>query len=277
MHSQFEIAVVGSGNAAEGIVHGLLQKMILLDDRIIATDPNEARRQVFADRFHIAVTADNVHAVTNSYMILLAVKPQQFREVCAAFAEHVGEDQVIVSIMAGVSTKTVERQFPGIRARVVRVMPNLAMHVGEGMAGIFAGQYATDADLLRAQRVFEAGGRALVLRDERLMDAVTAVSGTGPAYFYYFCEAIIAAGERAGLSHQEATLLATQTCLGAARMMIESADPPDVLRHKVMSPGGTTEAAIEAMREHGVKAHVEEAVLAAWKRSVALGHNLAPT
>ena len=273
MQTQYEIAVIGSGNAAEGIVHGLLRKMILLDDRIIATDPNEARRKVFAERFHIEVTADNVQAITSSYMVLLAVKPQQFRDVCAAFAQHVREDQVIVSIMAGVSTETIERQFPDIQARVVRVMPNLAMHVGEGMAAIFAGQYATDADLLRTQRVFEAGGRALVLRDERLMDAVTAVSGTGPAYFYYFCEAIIAAGEQAGLSHQEATLLATQTCLGAARMMIESSDPPGTLRHKVMSPGGTTEAAIESMREHGVQGHVEEAVLAAWKRSKSLGRN----
>jgi pyrroline-5-carboxylate reductase len=119
--------------------------------------------------------------------------------------------------------------------------------------------------------VFEAGGRAVVLKDESLMDAVTAISGTGPAYFYYFCEAIIDAGQKAGLTHQEAALLATQTCLGAARMMIESADPPHVLRKKVMSPGGTTEAAIDSMLANEVKKHVEEGVLAAWKRSQALG------
>lgn len=272
MHSQYEIAVIGSGNAAEGIVHGLLRKMILLDDRIIATDPHEARRKAFADRFRIAVSDDNRTAVADSYIVLLAVKPQQFRDVCTDFADLVRPDHLIVSIMAGVSTKSIEAMFPHVQARVVRVMPNLAMHVGEGMAGIFAGQHATEADLLRAQRIFEAGGRAVVVADESLMDAVTAVSGTGPAYFYYFCEAIIEAGKKAGLSHQQSTLLATQTCLGAARMMIESNDPPDVLRHKVMSPGGTTEAAVGSMLETGVKEHLEEAVLAAWRRSQALGH-----
>jgi pyrroline-5-carboxylate reductase len=271
MPSQFEIAVIGAGNAAEGIVHGLLRRMILLDDRIIATDPNAARRKAFADRFRIAVSDDNRAAVRDAYIVLLAVKPQQYRDVCAGFADLIRDDHVIVSIMAGVSTGNLEAQFPQRSARVVRVMPNLAMHVGEGMAGIFAGRHATEADLLRTQRIFEAGGRTVVLSDEALMDAVTAVSGTGPAYFYYFCEAIIAAGVTAGLSHQQATLLATQTCLGAARMMIESSDPPDVLRRKVMSPGGTTEAAIDSMLKNQVKESLEAAVVAAWKRSQELG------
>lgn len=271
MPTQYEIAVIGSGNAAEGIVHGLLRRMILLDDRIIASDPSENRRELFKRRFNVAVTDDNRAAVTDAYIILLAVKPQQFREVCAGFADLVRPDHVIVSIMAGVSTRSIAEQFPGIDARVVRAMPNLAMHVGEGMAGIVTGRHATEADLLRAQRIFEAGGRAIVLEDESLLDAITAVSGTGPAYFYYFCEAIIAAGEKAGLTHQQATLLVRQTCLGAARMMIESSDPPDVLRKKVMSPGGTTEAAIESMLANQVKEHLEAGVLAAWRRSQELG------
>jgi pyrroline-5-carboxylate reductase len=272
MATQYEIAVIGSGNAAEGIVHGLLRKMILLDDRIIATDLNEGRRRLFHERFRIATTDDNRTAVESSYIVLLAVKPQQFRDVCAEFIDLIRPDHLIVSIMAGVSTRTLATLFPHTQARVVRVMPNLAMHVGEGMAGIFPGEHATEADLLRTQRIFEAGGRTVVLRDESLMDAVTAVSGTGPAYFYYFCEAVIEAGKRAGLTHQEATLLATQTCLGAARMMLESPDPPDVLRRKVTSPHGTTEAAVQSMQDTRVKEHIEAAVLAAWKRSQELGH-----
>lgn len=271
MHTQYEICVIGSGNAAEGIIHGLLRRMVLLDDRIIATDPNPARRKAFADRFRIAVTDDNRSAVQESYILLLAIKPQVYREVCAQFADCVRPDHVIVSIMAGVSTASLEEFIPHPQPRVVRVMPNLAMHVGEGVAGIVPGRWATEADLLRAQRIFEAGGRALVLKDESLMDAVTAVSGTGPAYFYYFCEAIIDAGKKAGLSHQEATLLATQTCLGAARMMIESAETPEELRKKVMSPGGTTQAAIDAMQACDLRSHIEQAVLAAWQRSQELG------
>ncbi|MCH8053426.1 MAG: pyrroline-5-carboxylate reductase [Planctomycetes bacterium] len=272
MHTQYEIAVIGSGNAAEGVVHGLLLRSVLLNDRIIACDPNQARRDLFTERFQVAVTTDNRAAVHDSFIILLAVKPQQFREVCAEFADVMREDHLVISIMAGVSTAALEQQFAGRRTRVVRVMPNLALHVGEGMSGVFPGQHATEADLLRAQRIFEAGGRTIVLRDEALMDAVTAVSGSGPAYFYHFCEAIIEAGEQAGLTHREATLLATQTCLGAARMMIESPDSPGVLARKVMSPGGTTEAAFESMRANGVKQHLVDAVLSAWKRSQELGH-----
>ncbi len=272
MHTQYEIAVIGSGNAAEGVVHGLLRRSVLLDDRIIASDPNTERRALFAKRFGIAVTADNRAAVQNAFIVLLAVKPQQFREVGAAFADVIREDHLVISIMAGVPTAAIEALFGNQTTRVVRVMPNLALHVGEGMSGIVPGAHATEADLLRTQRIFEAGGRTVVLRDESLMDAVTAVSGSGPAYFYHFCEAIVEAGEKAGLTHREATLLATQTCLGAARMMMESTDPPDVLARKVMSPGGTTEAAFESMARNGVKAHIEAAVLAAWQRSRELGH-----
>lgn len=270
-YTQYEIAVIGSGNAAEGIVHGLLRRSVLLDDRIIATDPSEARRQLFRDRFHVETTDDNRRAAQDSFILLLAVKPQIFREVLAGFADLVREDHLIVSIMAGVSTRTLEEAIGRERPRVVRAMPNLPAHVGAGMTGIFPGRHATESDLLRAQRIFEAGGRAVVVADENLMDAVTAVSGTGPAYFYYFVEAIISAGKKAGLSQTQATLLATQTCLGAARMMIETNEPPAILREKVTSPGGTTQAAITAMDAAGVPRLIEEAVLAAWKRSQELG------
>jgi pyrroline-5-carboxylate reductase len=272
MHTQYEIAVIGSGNAAEGIVHGVLRQSILLDDRIIATDPNPARREVFADRFGIAVTDDNRDAVENSYIVLLAVKPQQFKEVVAGFADLIRDDHVIVSIMAGVSTETLEQQFPQVNARVVRVMPNLAMHVGAGMAGLYPGQHAQEADLLRAQRIFEAAGKTVVLHEEGLMDAVTAVSGTGPAYFYYFTETIVAAGEAAGLTRQQAMLLVTQACYGAALMMLESKEPPEELRAKVTSAGGTTEAAMGCMHGHNVFEHIKEAVVAACERSRELGH-----
>jgi pyrroline-5-carboxylate reductase len=272
MKTQYEIAVIGSGNAAEGIVHGVLRKSILLDDRIIATDPNETRREVFASRFGIAVTEDNRDAVANSYIVLLAVKPQIYREVLASFVDLIREDHVLVSIMAGVSTAAIEAQVTHVPVRVVRVMPNLTMHVGAGMAGLMPGKNAEEVDLLRAQRIFEAGGRTVILEDEALMDAVTGVSGTGPAYFYYFTEAIVAAGEQAGLTHQQATLLATQTCLGAAKMMIESNEPPSILRQKVTSAGGTTQAALDSMRLNEVFENIQAGVIAACNRSRELGH-----
>ena len=271
MHTQYEIGVIGAGNAAEGIVAGLLRNSVLLDDRIIAADPSEARREVFRNRFHIEVTDDNRRVVAESYILLLAVKPQIYTDVLADVADLVCEDHVIVSIMAGVSTRAIEDRLDGIRARVVRVMPNLPVHVGAGMAGVHPGRHASEADLLRAQRIFDAGGKSIHIEDESLMDAVTAVSGTGPAYFYFFAEAIIEAGKRAGLSGPQAALLAKQSCLGAGRMLVETNDPPDVLREKVTSPGGTTAAAIASLRANGVFDHVVEAVLAAYERSKELG------
>ena len=139
------------------------------------------------------------------------------------------------------------------------------------MAGVCKGKHAQEIDLLRAQRIFDTGGRSIVIHDEAQMDAVTAVSGTGPAYFYFFVEALTAAGVEAGLSCQQADVLAKQACLGAARMMLESGDPPSTLRRKVTSPRGTTQAALDSMAENHVFEHIKKAVLAAWHRSQELG------
>ncbi|MEK6676914.1 MAG: pyrroline-5-carboxylate reductase [Planctomycetota bacterium] len=271
MRRQYEIGVIGAGNAAEGIVHGILRNTILFSDRMIASDPNEARRQLFATRFNVAVTSDNRHLVAESDIVVLAIKPQQFAEVCQSVSDLIREDQLVVSIMAGVWTKTIERQFSNVKARVVRAMPNLPIHVGAGMAGVCKGTYAEPVDLLRAQRIFDAGGRSIVIEDETQMDAITAVSGSGPAYFYYFVEALTAAAERLGLSPQESGILAKQTCLGAARMMVESGEAPQSLRAKVTSPGGTTQAAITSMTNDRVFDHIVDAVIAAQKRSQELG------
>lgn len=270
-HTQYEIGVIGAGNAAEGIVAGLLRNSVLLDDRIIASDIDEGRRELFRSRFGVEVTDDNRYLVTESYILLLAVKPQIHRQVIAEIADLVRADHVVVSIMAGVSTRSLENQLNHIKPRVVRVMPNLPVRVGAGMAGVHPGRYASEADLLRAQRIFDAGGKSLYIKDEALMDAVTGISGSGPAYFYYFTEALIEAGERAGLSHQQASLLAKQSCLGAARMMLETGEKPDVLRDQITSPGGTTQAALESMRDNNVFDHIVEAALAAARRSRELG------
>ncbi len=271
MATQFEIGVIGAGNAAEGIIHGVLRNSVLLEDRIIACDPNPDRRQVFEQRFRVATTTDNRYLVEESYILLLAVKPQQYQEVVAEFADLVRPDHLVVSIMAGVSTAALERSFPHVAARVVRVMPNLASHVGAGMAGVCAGRHAREADVLRAQRIFEAGGKSVHIEDERLMDAVTAVSGTGPAYYYFFTEALVEAAKQVGLPPQYANLLAKQTALGAARMMLETGESPETLRAKVTSPGGTTAAAMASMRENKVFEGIIAGVAAAFRRGRELG------
>jgi pyrroline-5-carboxylate reductase len=272
MPTQYEIGVIGAGNAAEGIIHGVLRGSVLLDDRIIAADPVPARREVFERRFGVATTDDNRHLVRESYILLLAVEPQIWREVVEAFADLVHRGHLIVSIMAGVSTGALEAAFPPqVEARVVRTMPNLASHVGAGMAGVCPGRYASEADVLRAQRIFEAGGKSVHIEDEALMDAVTAVSGTGPAYYYFFTEALVEAGLRIGLSPPDANLLAKQTASGAARMMLESGEMPARLREKVTSPSGTTAAAMASLCENEVFEKIVAGVVAAYERSRELG------
>lgn len=271
MLAQYEIGVIGSGNAAEGIVHAIVRNTILFADRIIASDPSDARRRLFADRFQITVTDDNRLLVSNCDIVIIAVKPQQFADLIKTVADLFTERHLIVSIMAGVSTRTIESHFGNRPVRVVRTMPNLPIHVGAGMAGVCRGTHAMPVDVLRAQRIFEAGGRCVVIEDEAQMDAITALSGSGPAYFYYFVEALTAAGERIGLTRQMSEILAKQVCLGAARMMLETSDQPATLRAKVTSPGGTTQAAIESMTKNKVFDHIVEGVAAACKRSQELG------
>ena len=203
--------------------------------------------------------------------VVLAVKPQQFDEVATSLAGAVTGDHLLVSIMAGVGTRRIESAFPSINVRVVRVMPNLPICVGAGVAGLCAGQHAKTEDIEAVRALFDAGGSTVVVADEALMDVVTAVSGSGPAYFYLFVEAMVAGATACGLSKADALKLAEHTCLGAARMMLETGEPPAELRRKVTSKGGTTQAALEHMNGAGVGDAICDAVIAAFKRGQELG------
>lgn len=262
----FELATIGAGNMAEGVVRGILGAGIIAPERLIAMDPDPKRRKLFAEQFGIPVTDDATYAAAESETILLAVKPQVFSAAAAAFVDHVRDDHLIISIMAGVPTERVEAAFAPKPVRVVRVMPNLPMTVGAGMAAACRGRQATSDDVAYVSRLFEAAAKVIVLDDEKHMDAVTAVSGSGPAYYYLFTEAIADGGVRAGLPEETARLLAIQTCLGAAQMMQRSGELPSVLREKVTSKGGTTAAALESLYAHDVPEHIAEAVLAAARR-----------
>jgi len=270
---------------AEGIVAAVVNKGVFPREAILISDPVEARRQLFAERFGVATTTDNRQLVVESQRIMLAVKPQSFAEVAASVADVATGEQLFISIMAGKSTASIATAL-GSRAstdaqtatsqkgaiiRVVRVMPNLPIRVGAGMAGICKGAGASEQDVADVQAIFNAGGGSVVIDDESLMDAVTAISGSGPAYFYYFVEAMVEGGKACGLSEADALELAKYTCLGAGRMMIETGEPPADLRAKVTSKGGTTQAALESMARAGVDRAIRDAVLAAFHRGRELG------
>lgn len=271
MARAYECGFVGAGNMAEGIVAAVVRKGLYPAAKIIVSDPAAERRELFATTFGVRTTEDNRRVVSESKRIVLAVKPQLFQEVATGLADAVTGEHLVVSTMAGVGTQRIEAAFGQVRARVVRVMPNLPIKVGAGMAGLCQGRHATEHDLAEAKAMFDAGGGSVVLKDESLMDAVTAVAGSGPAYFYYFVEAMAAGGMACGLTEADALQLAKHTCLGAARMMLETGEPPAELRRKVTSKGGTTQAALEHLDAAGVSEAIRDAIKAAFNRGRELG------
>ncbi|MEP0844663.1 MAG: pyrroline-5-carboxylate reductase [Phycisphaerae bacterium] len=271
MADAFELGFIGAGNMAEGIVAAVIARGLYPAGAIVVSDPVPERRELFARRFGTAVAEDNRLLVRQSRRVVLSIKPQSFAEVAAGLADEVRADQLWISIMAGIGTGKIAAAFPRVQARVVRVMPNLPIRAGAGIAGVFAGAHARSDDLADARAIFDAGGGTVVVEEEGLLDAVTALSGSGPAYFYYFVESLVAGGVACGLSEADALKLAEHTCLGAARMMIESGEPPAELRRKVTSKGGTTQAALEYMDAAGVGAALREAVRRAFERGRELG------
>jgi pyrroline-5-carboxylate reductase len=235
---------------------------------IVASDPADERRRALSEATAIACLADN-HVPASCPRVLLAVKPQMMPAVLAGIAPAVRADALVVSIAAGVTTQSIDRSLGG-KGRIVRVMPNTPMLVGAGVSAICPGPRAIDADLQWARQLFAASGQVVIV-EEPMIDAVTAVSGSGPAYFFYLIEAMIQAGVAEGLPAAVATQLAVATCAGSAKLLSETGLPPEDLRAKVTSPNGTTQAAIETMDAAGVKNALVKAIRAAAARSRELG------
>jgi pyrroline-5-carboxylate reductase len=270
-----ELAIIGAGNMAEAIVRGITSRGVLRADQITAADVSPQRRNLFEQEFGIRTSADSASAVRGAKIILLSVKPQQMPEALKALAEAASEQALIISIAAGIGSAFIERHLAGAAAatgkwRVVRTMPNTPMLVGEGMVALAAGAHATGEDLAAARRLFEAAAEVIEV-DEAKMDAVTAVSGSGPAYFFFLVEQMIRAATELGLTPEQARTLASKTALGAAKMLATSADSPQELRRKVTSPGGTTHAAITLMQEREWDAATVDAIKAAQRRGKELG------
>jgi pyrroline-5-carboxylate reductase len=260
------VAFIGGGNMARSLVGGLLARGT--DPALIhVADPAAPQREALAAEFGIRTHADNASAVATADTWVLAVKPQVMRQVCEPLADAArARRPLAVSIAAGITSAQVARWLgdaQGERQPVVRTMPNTPALLGAGVTGMYANS-AVDADgRNRAQALLEAAGATVWIEDEVLMDAVTAVSGSGPAYVFLLAEAMQAAGESEGLPAAAARTLALHTILGAARMLTEGDEPAAELRRRVTSPGGTTQAAIEAFEAGGLRELVARAVHAA--------------
>ncbi len=269
---QYELGFIGAGNMAEAIAKAAIDKHILQPQQIIAADPSPQRRDAFK-KLGVTATDDNTQAVKDTKQLLLAVKPQVMAQAASDLGKHGSPQQVFISIMAGINTPNlaaaIAQQGNIPNPRVVRVMPNTPLQVGLGMAGVALGQHATQQDAALTMQLFSAAGK-VILVDESQLDAVTALSGSGPAYVFYLAQAMQRAATELGLTEHAATLT-TQTILGAAHLLAASSETPADLRRKVTSPGGTTEAAINHLDAQNTADSIVNAIKAAHQRSIELG------
>lgn len=268
MNQTENIGFIGGGNMAEALIKGLLAQGHP-GARIIISDPSPERQALLRDSYGVTVAAGNRQVVAGCPLLVLAIKPQLVPAVAPELAGAVGAGHLLVSILAGTATATLEGLLGG-EVRVVRAMPNTPALVGSGATAICAGRFATAADLETAVGLFRAVG-AVCTVEEGQMDAVTGLSGSGPAYVFTVIEALAAGGVAAGLPPAIALELATRTVLGAARLVAESGEDPAELRRKVCSPGGTTLAGLTALDERDLRGTLVEAVARATRRSQELG------
>lgn len=266
------IAFVGAGNMAGALIKGLLSAGACEPDAIWATDVRAERLDELRERHGIRAGADNVEAARWADVVVLATKPQVFDRILAQLEEAVG-DALVVSIAAGVPVEAMEARFPA-GARVVRAMPNTPAIVDAGATALAAGTHATAEDVALARRIFESVGVTVVL-DESLLDAVTGLSGSGPAYIFLIIEALADAGVKVGLHRESAQLLAAQTVLGSAKLLIETGEHPGRLKDMVTSPGGTAIAGLHTLEAGGLRTTLINAVEAATHRAKQLGEETA--
>jgi pyrroline-5-carboxylate reductase len=262
------VAVIGAGNMGSSLIQGLLQAG-WDPEMIYATGPDPHKMKRIADDLGVHTTTDNNEAAEFADTIVLAVKPQILAEVLDEIAPHVPEDTLVVSIAAGVPTTKIEDHLSGGQP-VVRTMPNLPATVDAGASAMSPGQAASNEHLATTRRLFESVGTVVEV-DERLMDAVTGLSGTGPMYVFQIIEGLSDAGVKVGLSRSTAHELAKQTVLGSAIMAKESDKHPAELKDEVTSPGGTGITALHSMERGGLRALLIDAVEAATERSIELG------
>ena len=263
-----KIGFIGTGKMGEALIRGILHAELIPPDNIYASDVDSVKLKSLGTELKINTCRDNCDAVLNSDIIIIAVKPQTIPEVLKDTGSSI-KDRLIISIAAGVPIAVFESALPR-GTKVVRVMPNIAATVKEAASAISPGSAVSREEAAIAGEIFNSIGRTVIL-PEHLMDAVTGLSGSGPAYVFTVIEALADGGVHEGLDRKTARLLAAQTVLGAAKMVLEDEAHTGELRDMVTSPGGTTIRGIRIMEERGVRVAMMNAVIAACERSRELG------
>ena len=268
------IGFLGAGNMAEALIKGLIAARVVEPEQIYGSDPRRERCADLQERYGIRTGTNNLDVVRHAEIVILSVKPQIVQRVLDEVAPHLRPHTLLVSIAAGTPVAAIEARLP-TGARVVRTMPNTPALVGAGATAIAAGGHATTEDLDSARRIFDAVGKTVIL-DEEQLDAVTGLSGSGPAYVFLIIEALSDAGVKMGLSRYNAQALAAQTVLGSAKLLLETNEHPGRLKDMVTSPGGTAIAGIATLEAGGLRTTLINAVEAATRRSRELGELARP-
>jgi pyrroline-5-carboxylate reductase len=263
------IGFLGAGNMAEALIKGLVAAAVVEPQQIHASTPRRERCDEIERKFGIHAGTNNLDVVHKAEIIVLAVKPQKVALVLGEVAAHLKPHALVISIAAGTPVAAIEQRLPR-GTRVVRTMPNTPALVGAGATAIAAGGHATADDLEIARRIFDAVGKTVLL-DEEQMDAVTGLSGSGPAYVFLIIEALSDAGVKMGLARYNAQALAAQTVLGSAKLLLETNEHPGRLKDMVTSPGGTAIAGLHTLEAGGLRTTLINAVEAATRRSRELG------
>jgi len=263
------IAFLGAGNMAEALVKGLLRANVAEPREIICSDRSEERGPVLTQRYGVRFTRSNKEATAGADIVVLSVKPQVMNKLLDEISPVLTDKKLVISIAAGVPIAAIERKV-GHGVRIIRTMPNTPALVGAGATALSAGEHATEDDLHQARALFDAIGKSVVV-DEVLLDAVTGLSGSGPAYIFLIIEALSDAGVKVGLARTTAQELAAQTVLGSAKLLIETGEHPGRLKDQVTSPGGTAIAGLHTLEAGGLRTTLMDAVEAATIRSKELG------
>jgi pyrroline-5-carboxylate reductase len=266
------LAVIGVGAMGQALVRGLIAAGVYSPREIVVSDADKSRLAAFIDEMEVEA-AGNVEASSGAGTVILAVKPQVVHDVLEEISGYIRSEQIVISIAAGVTINQIGSKLRS-GVPVIRAMPNTPCLVGAGAIALSRGKHADDSDMERAVAIFGAVGK-VIEAPEKLMDAVTGLSGSGPAYIYIAIEALSDAGVHAGLPRQQAVMLAAQTVFGAAKMVLETAKHPAELKDAVTSPGGTTIAGVAALERAGYRAALLDAVEAAVERAREASEGLA--
>jgi pyrroline-5-carboxylate reductase len=264
------VGFIGAGNMAEALINGMLDAGLIGPDHLFCSDVNVERLRELHQRRGVQIGGDNLEVVRKADIIIYAVKPQVMDEVLKQTVPGLDRSKLVISIAAGVPLSAISDRS-NEPLRLIRAMPNICVSVKAGATAIAPGNHARAEDLNLAQTVFNSVGRCVSVRSEHLLNAVTGLSGSGPAYVFLMMDALADAGVKNGLARTEALLLAAQTVLGAAQMQLERNIHPAQLKDMVTSPGGTTIAGLHALEKGGLRGIVMDAVEAAVQRAIELG------